>query len=126
LIAPLLLDSHALLWWEADDARLRGEARKAIEQPDVPLFFSAASIWELAIEQAQKRLALPQTWLATLSEEGFTELRISSDHAMLAGALPFHHRDPFDRMIVAQAQTEGLTVVTSDARIAAYDVPVLW
>jgi PIN domain nuclease of toxin-antitoxin system len=126
LISPLLLDSHVLLWWEADDARLRGEAREAIERSDVPLFFSAASIWELAIKQAQKRLALPQTLLATLSEEGFTELRISSDHAVLAGALPLHHRDPFDRMIVAQAQTEGLTVVTSDARIAAYDVPVLW
>jgi PIN domain nuclease of toxin-antitoxin system len=126
LIAPLLLDSHALLWWEADDARLAGEAREAIEQPEVPLFFSSASIWELAIKQASKRLVLPQTLLATLSEEGFTELRISSTHAALAGALPFHHRDPFDRMIVAQAQTEGLTVVTSDARIAAYDVPVLW
>jgi PIN domain nuclease of toxin-antitoxin system len=126
LIAPLLLDSHALLWWEADDARLGGEAREAIERPEVPLFFSAASIWELAIKQAQQRLALPQTLLATLSEEGFTEILISSVHAVLAGALPFHHRDPFDRMIVAQALSEGLTVVTGDARIAAYDVPVLW
>jgi PIN domain nuclease of toxin-antitoxin system len=126
LIAPLLLDSHALLWWEADDARLGPEARGAIEQPQVPLFFSAASIWELAIKQAQKRVALPQTLLATLSEEGFKELRISSTHAVLAGALPLHHRDPFDRIIVAQAQSEGLTVVTSDTRIAAYDVPVLW
>ncbi|HWW90650.1 MAG TPA: type II toxin-antitoxin system VapC family toxin [Solirubrobacteraceae bacterium] len=126
MTAPLLLDSHALLWWEADDARLGAAAREAIEQPAVPLFFSAASIWELAIKQAQKRLALPQTLLATLSGEGFAELPISSAHALLAGALPSHHRDPFDRIIVAQAQTQGLTVVTSDARIAAYDVPVLW
>ena len=78
MTAPLLLDSHALLWREADDARLGAEAREAIEQPAVPLFFSAASIWELAIKQGQERLALPQTLLATLSGEGFAGHPISA------------------------------------------------
>ncbi len=122
----LLLDSHALVWWEADDARLVVRAREAIEQPDVALFFSAASVWELAIKRARGKLELPPTLLDTLAEEGFTELTISSAHALRAGALPPHHGDPFDRMLVAQAQSENLTLVTNDARIAAYDVPVLW
>lgn len=97
-----------------------------LERPGVSLFFSAASIWELAIKQAQKKLILPETLLSVLAEEDFAELSISSVHALRASALPLHHRDPFDRMLVAQAQSERLTLVTNDARIAAYDVPVLW
>jgi len=126
LTSSLLLDSHALLWWEADDPRLGAGARRSMEQPGAALFFSAASVWELAIKQAQRKLDLPGTLLATLTEEGFNELPISSAHGLRASALPPHHRDPFDRMIVAQAQCEGLTVVTRDERIAAYGVPVLW
>jgi PIN domain nuclease of toxin-antitoxin system len=126
LTPPLLLDSHALLWWQANDRRLSAHVREVIEQPDVPLFFSAASIWELAIKQAQRKLIIPDTLLGALAEEDFAELQISSDHALRASALPPHHRDPFDRMLVAQAQIENLTLVTSDARIAAYDVSVLW
>jgi len=97
-----------------------------MEQPDAVLAFSVASIWELGIKRAQKKLDLPETLLATLAEEEFTELRVSSAHALLASALPSHHRDPFDRMLVAQAQSESLTLVTNDAQIAAYEVPVLW
>lgn len=123
---PLLLDSHALLWWQANDRRLGAHAREVLERPGVSLFFSAASIWELAIKQAQKKLILPETLLSVLAEEDFAELSISSVHALRASALPLHHRDPFDRMLVAQAQSERLTLVTNDARIAAYDVPVLW
>jgi PIN domain nuclease of toxin-antitoxin system len=122
----LLLDSHALLWWQADDPRLGVRAREAIEDPDVLPRFSAASVWELAIKQATRKLSLPERLLDALAEEGFVELPVSSRHALLAAALPPHHRDPFDRMIVAQAQLEGCTVVTRDARLAAYDVPVLW
>jgi PIN domain nuclease of toxin-antitoxin system len=125
-LTPLLLDSHALLWWQADDPRLGVHVREMMKRPDVPLFFSAASIWELAIKQAQQKLDLPETLLDILAEEDFMELSISSTHALIAGALPPHHRDPFDRMIVAQAKSEGLTIVTRDERIAAYDVPVLW
>jgi PIN domain nuclease of toxin-antitoxin system len=126
LTPPLLLDSHALLWWQANDRRLGAHVREVLERPGVSLFFSAASIWELAIKQAQKKLILPETLLSALAEEDFAELSISSAHALRASALPLHHRDPFDRMLVAQAQSEKLTLVTNDARIAAYDVPVLW
>jgi PIN domain nuclease of toxin-antitoxin system len=97
-----------------------------MKRPDVPLFFSTASIWELAIKQAQQKLDLPETLLNILAGENFVELSISSTHALIAGSLPPHHSDPFDRMIVAQAQSEGFTIVTRDERIAAYDVPVLW
>lgn len=126
MTSPLLLDSHALLWWESDDSRLGARAREQIERPDARLFFSAASVWELAIKRAQRKLEIPDTLLGVLAEEGFTELHVSSAHALIASALPPHHRDPFDRMLVAQAQSENLTLVTNDARIAAYDVPVLW
>lgn len=90
------------------------------------LFFSAVSIWEIAIKRAQGKLDVPGDLLDTMGQRGFIELPVLSRHAIIAGALPPHHRDPFDRMIVAQAQSEGFTVVTRDARIAAYDVPVLW
>ena len=125
-MTPLLVDTHVLLWWRGDSDRISARAREAIENPDVPLFFSAASIWEIAIKRAQGKLSVPENLLDTMEERGFLELPVVSRHAVRAGALPAHHGDPFDRMIVAQAQTEGLTVVTSDARIAAYDVPVLW
>jgi PIN domain nuclease of toxin-antitoxin system len=122
----LLLDSHALLWWQEDDVRLSVRARQAIENPDVNPHFSAASVWELAIKQAKRKLSLPVRLLDALADEGFIEIPVSSRHATTAAALPPHHRDPFDRMLVAQAQSEGLTLVTSDQRIAAYGVPMLW
>jgi len=97
-----------------------------MERPDIQLYFSAVSIWELAIKQALEKLRVPGRLLDTLIAENFLELSISSAHALAAGGLPTHHRDPFDRMLVAQAQSEGLTLVTQDARIRLYDVPVLW
>jgi PIN domain nuclease of toxin-antitoxin system len=94
--------------------------------PDAVLFFSAASIWEIAIKRAQGKLKAPANLLDTMAERGFAELPVRSSHAIVAGALPRLHQDPFDRMLVAQAQSEGLMLVTNDTRIAAYDVPVLW
>jgi PIN domain nuclease of toxin-antitoxin system len=125
-LTPLLVDSHALLWWRGDHRRLSARAHEAIEDPDVSVFFSAVSIWEIAIKRAQGKLDVPRDLLDTMEQRGFIELAVLSRHALIAGALPAHHGDPFDRMIVAQAQSEGFTVVTRDARIAAYDVPVLW
>ncbi|HEX3911470.1 MAG TPA: type II toxin-antitoxin system VapC family toxin [Solirubrobacteraceae bacterium] len=125
-MSALLLDSHALLWWEADDARLSERAREQIEGPNSVAFFSAVSLWELAIKQALGRLRLPDTLTSQLLEEGFQEVPITAAHGLLAGGLPRHHSDPFDRMLVAQARSEGLTIVTADSRIGAYDVPVLW
>ena len=122
----LLIDSHALIWWRGEHRRLSARAHEAIENPDVSLFFSAASIWEIAIKRAKGKLSVPEGLLDTMEERGFIELPVLSRHAMIAGALPPHHGDPFDRMIVAQAQSEGLTIITCDERIAAYDVPVLW
>ncbi len=122
----LLLDSHALLWWEADDARLSERAREQIELEESVVFFSAVSLWELAIKQALGRLRLPDTLSSRLVEEGFQEVPVTAAHGLLAGGLPRHHSDPFDRMLVAQARSEGLTIITADTRIAAYDVPVLW
>jgi PIN domain nuclease of toxin-antitoxin system len=125
-LTPLLVDTHVLSWWRGDSHRISAGVREELANPAVPLFFSAASIWEIAIKRAQGKLSVPENLLDTMEERGFLELPVVSRHAIRAGALPAHHGDPFDRMIVAQAQTEGLTVVTSDARIAAYDVPVLW
>lgn len=125
-MSALLLDSHALLWWEADDARLSDRARKRIERPDSAALFSAVSLWELAIKQALGKLRLPDSLMSRLAEEGFREVPVTAAHGLLAGELPRHHNDPFDRMLVAQAQCEGLTVVTADTRISAYDVPTLW
>jgi PIN domain nuclease of toxin-antitoxin system len=125
-LTPLLIDSHALIWWRGEHRRLSSRVHDAIENPDVSLFYSSVSIWEIAIKRAQGKLTAPEDLLDTMEQRGFIELPMLSRHALIAGALPPHHGDPFDRMIVAQAQSEGLTVVTRDERIAAYDVPVLW
>jgi PIN domain nuclease of toxin-antitoxin system len=125
-LTALLVDSHALLWWRGEPRRLSTRVLEAMENPETSLFYSAASIWEIAIKRAQGKLKAPENLLDTMEQRGFAELPVLSRHAIIAGALPPHHRDPFDRMIVAQAQGEGLTVVTRDERIAAYDVPVLW
>jgi PIN domain nuclease of toxin-antitoxin system len=125
-LSELLLDTHVLLWWRGDYRRISARAREAIADPGHGLFFSAASIWEMAIKHAAGKLKTPPDILDTFEQRGFTELRMSSRQSLIAGALPPHHGDPFDRMLVAQAQSEKLTLVTNDARIAAYDVPVLW
>jgi PIN domain nuclease of toxin-antitoxin system len=125
-LSGLLLDTHALLWWRGEHRRIGASAHDAIEDPDVPVFFSAASVWEIAIKHAVGKLNMPESLVGTMQDRGFTELAVNVSHALRAAALPAHHRDPFDRMLVAQACEENLTLVTNDARIAAYDVPILW
>lgn len=122
----LLLDTHALLWGLGEVDRLSPAAREVLSAGVIPAHVSAASIWEIAIKQASGKLHAPEDLLSRIAAAKFDELAVSFRHAMTAGALPPHHGDPFDRMIVAQAQCEGLTVVTRDGRIAAYGVPVLW
>lgn len=120
----LLLDTHVLLWWLADDPALSKQARRLIaDEPEV--FVSAASAWEIAIKRALGKLEAPEDLLAALDEDGIGRLPIEFEHAAIAGALPCHHDDPFDRMLVAQAQREGFTLLTSDARISSYAVAVL-
>jgi PIN domain nuclease of toxin-antitoxin system len=125
-VTGLLLDTHVLLWARGEYRRIGASVRKTITDPEVAVVFSSASIWEMAIKHALGKLSMPADLLETMAERGFAELPVRSTDGLRAGALPPHHRDPFDRMLVAQAQSEKLTLVTNDARIAAYDVPVLW
>lgn len=121
----LLLDTHALLWFLGEPGSLRARARSAIIDADT-VAVSAASMWEVSTKVSRGRLRVPSADVAgEVVEWGFELLAISAAHAWAAGALPFHHRDPFDRMIVAQAQLEGMTIVTRDPAIARYQVAVL-
>jgi PIN domain nuclease of toxin-antitoxin system len=120
----LLLDTHVVLWWLEDDARLSRSARESIAA-EARVSVSAVTVWEIAIKKALGKLMPPVNWPDEIIEFGFDPLPITFDHAVEAGALPRHHADPFDRMLVAQARIEGLTIVTADARVAQYDVPTM-
>lgn len=121
----LLLDSHVLLWW-FDGGELLGEtARAAIGDVDNEAVVSAATLWELLIKQSLGKLVVDVDLREHAVEQGFQELPVSGRHALAVRDLPRHHRDPFDRMLVAQAGVEGLTLVTADRVLSAYDVPVL-
>lgn len=123
--ARLLLDTHVVLWWRADDRRLARRAREAIATADV-VFVSAASAWEVAIKSALGRLSIPDRFEAGVAASGFERLPITFPHAEAAGGLPPHHADPFDRMLIAQARLEGLTLVTHDRQFEPYDVAIDW
>lgn len=120
----LLLDTHVVLWWFADEPRLSEEVKARLDrEPDVHL--SAVTVWEIAIKQSLGKLTGPGDLLERIRGAGFVELPIRHDHAVTAGRLPLIHRDPFDRMLVAQAQCEGLTLVTADPWCQKYEVPLL-
>lgn len=121
----LLLDTHALLWVLDDDAALDESARSAIVDPRNDVFVSAVSMWEISIKRSLGKLKAPEELLSTVAASGFRELPVTFVHADQAGGLPPHHRDPFDRMLVAQAQVDGLTIVTHDSVIAKYGVRIL-
>ncbi len=121
----LLLDTHTLLWWLADTPALGPASRALIAEPGNVIFVSAASIWEIAIKKALGKLSAPEGLDAILEEQGFEALPIEVFHAEQAGILPRHHRDPFDRMLIAQAQAEGLALVSADPQMAAYGIRVL-
>jgi PIN domain nuclease of toxin-antitoxin system len=125
----LLVDTNAFLWFVAGDARLSATARHALEEDDADWWLSAASVWELSIKSSLKRLVLPAPAAEYIAEKVHAGLRILSvewAHAAAVERLPFHHRDPFDRLLVAQAQSERLAVVTNDAVFRLYGVRVLW
>lgn len=121
----LLLDTHVLLWWLADDPRLDEAARGAIAEPANDTFASAASMWELSIKADLGKVSMPDDLGEQLAANSFTPLPVQMTHALAVRHLPDHHRDPFDRLLVAQAQLEGLTIVTADQAIPRYDVAVL-
>jgi PIN domain nuclease of toxin-antitoxin system len=120
----LLLDTQALLWWLADEG-LTTQARDAISDPANIVVVSAASAWEISIKKALGKLTAPDDLEQQVQEGGFSPLPISIAHALAAGHLARHHEDPFDRMLIAQAFAEGLTIVTRDKRFDDYGVALL-
>ena len=121
-MARLLLDTHVLLWSLAEPLKLRDRARDAIENADNDVFVSAITAWEITVKRAKGRMIAPDNLSEIVEEKGFTHLPLTLHHAEQAGCLPMHHRDPFDRFLVAQAQVEGLVLVTRDARIPLYGI----
>jgi PIN domain nuclease of toxin-antitoxin system len=122
----LLLDTQVWLWWLGDDRRLGRRARQAISNPRSEIHVSAVSAWEIAIKMALGKLRVQRADLeAEIGANGFRELPIRTRHALVAGGLAAVHEDPFDRMLVAQAQVEDLAVVSADPVFEAYGVPIL-
>ncbi|MBI4473696.1 MAG: type II toxin-antitoxin system VapC family toxin [Acidobacteria bacterium] len=123
----LLLDTHAFLWWLSDSPKLKRAARDAIAAPSALVHVSAATIWEISIKA---RLGKVNPGTKHIDREiavnQFSELGIFARHALAAGNLPLHHEDPFDRMLIAQAQLENLTIVTHDEAFRPYKVGILW
>ena len=119
----LLVDTQVAIWWLSGDRHLSKSTRLAIERAD-DAYLSAVSLWEMLIKVEAGRLEVPLGFVDALRDD-FVELRLTSDHVVQGRALPPLHRDPFDRMLIAQAQAEGLTIVTSDETIPRYGVPVL-
>ena len=120
----LLLDTHVVLWWLTDDPTLADEIKERLDhEPDV--YVSPATIREAAIKQSIGKPDKPADLAEHIRDSGFRHLNITAEHAMVAGRLPLIHRDPFDRMLIAQARVEHLTLVTRDTEIPKYDVETL-
>lgn len=126
----LLLDTHAFLWWISDDARLSGRARTLLVDGQNDVFFSAASAWELAIKAGAGRIVLPGDPDRFVAEQvavnAFQVLPVHIRHALKVFGLPSLHRDPFDRMLVAQAVVEEMPILSADPQLAQYPVEVIW
>lgn len=121
----LLLDTHVVLWWRLDSPRLQRGARDAIATADL-VWVSAVSGWEVAIKQGLGKLRLAHPFASMVEASEFGELPVTLRHAEQLATLAPHHTDPFDRMLVAQAQVEGATLVTHDRRLRPYGIPILW
>jgi PIN domain nuclease of toxin-antitoxin system len=121
----LLLDTHSYLWWDSDDSKLPESHRAAIASPRNEVFVSAVTVWEIAIKRSIGKLIFEQPVGRSIEAHGFRTLPITVEHAEWAGGLPPIHRDPFDRLLVAQAHLEGLVLVTVDDQILRYQVPHL-
>lgn len=126
----ILLDTHTFLWWITDDQRLPDHAREIISNGDNELFLSAASGWEITIKAKIGRLNLPdepQRFIPEQMKLNFIQsLPIQMSHALHVSTLPDYHRDPFDRLLIAQSQLEGIPILSSDPQIANYQVEVIW
>jgi PIN domain nuclease of toxin-antitoxin system len=120
-----LLDTHILLWWLGNDKRLSSDVYALIANPENFIFVSAASVWEMSIKKSLGKLSTPDNLLVVLKDNNFQLLSITPDHGLAIADLPEHHKDPFDRMLIVQAQTEGLTLISEDSKFKQYDVPLL-
>lgn len=125
-MSRLLVDTHVLLWWLTDSAALSPTARELLADPANEPLVSTASVWEIAIKRSLGKLAAPEDLPDRIADEGFSWLAISAPHAWEVRALPAHHRDPFDRLLVAQALTERLPLITADPSFDAYGVDTRW
>jgi PIN domain nuclease of toxin-antitoxin system len=121
----LLLDTNAVLWWLAEHPKLGSAARRQIEELDTMVYISAVSAAEIGIKKSIGKLRAPDDFEEQIAADGFTALPITLRHCLAVGELPLLHRDPFDRLLVAQARCEGLTLVTADRKLTKYDVPTL-
>lgn len=122
-----LVDSHTLLWFVwGDTKRISPQLRARIEADDAGVLVSIASLWEIAIKKALGKLETPDDLPARIQELGFELLPIEVEHAWHVRTLPHHHRDPFDRLLIAQAQVERLPILTADPAFANYDIEVVW
>ena len=121
----LLLDTHVLLWSLAEPRKLSTRARNALEDAHNDVFVSAVTAWEVSIKRATGRMTAPDNLSEVIEKRGFTHLPLNFHHTEHAGNLPPHHHDPFDRFLIAQAQIEGLVLVTRDARIRCYPIRTL-
>ncbi|MGH7087770.1 MAG: type II toxin-antitoxin system VapC family toxin [Stellaceae bacterium] len=122
----LLLDTHAFLWWMEESHALGAAAQAAISDPENNILISIASLWELTIKRALGKLTFPADLESVLREEGFSVLPITFAHLRQLGSLPLLHRDPFDRMLIAQAQAESIPITTADGKFAPYGVTTIW
>jgi PIN domain nuclease of toxin-antitoxin system len=126
----LLLDTHAVLWWSLNDPRLPGAARSAIADPDNQPYMSLCSVWEIAIKFGLGKLPEAENFVADLREERavpeFAQLPLTARHAVLAGTMDIGHKDPFDRLLIAQATIEGLTLVSNERLFDRFGVSRLW
>jgi len=126
----LLLDTHTFLWWITDAPQLSEKVREIMANGHNRLYWSAASSWEIAIKVALGRLTLPEApeefLLAQLAKNRIESLPITDLHALRAGQLPHHHRDPFDRMLIAQAQIESFALLSNDPKCGLYELAMIW
>ena len=126
----LLIDSHAIVWWMTDDPRLSPVARQMLGSAKYPRFLSLASLWELSLKVAAGRLQGIGSTIGNLQQAAAKQaigiLPITYEHILRVESLPLHHADPFDRLLVAQALEEGLTILTADRALSRYPAPIVW
>jgi PIN domain nuclease of toxin-antitoxin system len=122
----LLFDTHAALWWLSGDERFGEQASRQLNDDRNQVFLSAAVVWEVAIKRSLGKLELPPDFAPILVAAGAQPLAITLGHAAAVETLPWHHRDPFDRLLIAQASTEAAGIITADQQFARYGVPLVW